>query len=103
MNAIKFSYPGNDIKVIVNEDADKIKISVEDKGVGMTNEDIQKIFSQSGRIESKPGTNREKGTGLGLIIVREFIALNKGELSIESEKGKGTRFTFTVPVQENNK
>ncbi len=103
VNAIKFSYPGNDIKVIVNEDVNKIKISVEDKGVGMTNEDIQKIFSQSGRIESKPGTNREKGTGLGLIIVREFIALNKGELSIESEKGKGTRFTFTVPVQENNK
>jgi len=96
-NAIKFSQPGD--KVIVRaEIADgHCMISVSDQGIGMTDEDIRKVFSETEKLESKAGTNREKGTGLGLIIVKEFIQKNNGKLQIKSEKGKGTTFTFTLP------
>ena len=96
-NAIKFSQPGDKVVVRAEVADGSCKISVSDQGIGMTDEDIRKVFSETEKLESKAGTNREKGTGLGLIIVKEFIQKNNGNLQIKSEKGKGTTFTFTLP------
>jgi PAS domain S-box-containing protein len=97
-NAIKFSNPDSKIKVQVLNEPEVLEISVVDTGIGMTQEEIKNIFSNTEKLASRPGTNREKGTGLGLIIVREFIAMNRGRLSIESEPGKGTRFIIRFPA-----
>ncbi len=96
-NAIKFSKPGDKVVVKAEKTKDFYEVSVSDQGVGMTDEDIRKIFSETEKMESKIGTNREKGTGLGLIIVKEFIQKNNGQLYIKSEEGKGTTFTFKLP------
>ncbi len=96
-NAIKFSQPGDKVIVRAEITDGYCMISVSDQGIGMTDEDIRKVFSETEKLESKAGTNREKGTGLGLIIVKEFIQKNNGKLQIKSEKGKGTTFTFTLP------
>lgn len=96
-NAIKFSNPGSEVKVKVISNLEGTKISIEDQGVGMSQDEINSILSNSGKLESKPGTKNEKGTGLGLVIVREFVAMNQGKLFIESESGQGTRFIIQFP------
>ena len=73
-----------------------IIVSVVDNGVGISKENLDNLF----RIDiqhSTLGTNSEKGTGLGLFLVKEFVAKQKGELKIESDVGKGSSFSFTVP------
>ncbi len=96
-NAIKFSDLGNQVKIRVLNVPEGMEISIEDQGVGMSQEEIKSILSDSEKLVSKPGTSKEKGTGLGLIIVREFIAMNHGKLLIESEQGIGTRFIILFP------
>lgn len=59
---------------------------------------IQTILSETVNLPTTPGTNKEKGYGLGLAICKEYIALNKGKMSIESTPGKGSRFCFTLPL-----
>jgi len=97
-NAIKFSNPADEIKVRCLRNERGIEISVEDHGVGMSQDQIKKILSNTIKIDSQRGTKNEKGTGLGLIIVKEFIAMNRGEFSVESESGKGTRFIIRFPL-----
>ena len=97
-NAIKFSHPNSTIRVIVSEEEKEVTVKVSDEGTGLTQEQIEKILSEKERMESHLGTNKEKGTGLGLVVVKEFIQLNNGKLFIESEPGKGTTFIFTLPV-----
>jgi two-component system sensor histidine kinase/response regulator len=73
-----------------------LEISVADTGVGIDPKHIHKIF----RIDSKfslLGTNKEKGTGLGLILCKEFVEKQGGTIWVESELGKGSKFTFTLP------
>ncbi|MBN2614619.1 MAG: PAS domain S-box protein [Bacteroidales bacterium] len=95
-NSIKFSNPGSRVKVSVSENDRTVDIQVRDWGMGLTADEISKILTGKENIQSKLGTRNEKGTGLGMIIVREFIAMNNGELSIESEPGKGTEFTISI-------
>lgn len=95
-NAIKFSNQGSKIWVVVKEDEKFVNISVMDRGIGLTVAEVRKILSGNDNIHSKLGTKNEKGTGLGMIIVREFVAMNKGKLSIKSEPGKGTEFIVTI-------
>jgi signal transduction histidine kinase len=74
------------------------EISVKDNGVGISEEDINKIF----KIDSKHktlGTKGEKGTGLGLILCKEFVEKNGGKIEVKSEIGKGSRFSFTLPLK----
>lgn len=97
-NAIKFSNPGSEVKIIVVAEPAGVMVIIEDQGVGMNKQEIRSILSQTEKLISKPGTNKEKGTGLGLVIVREFIAMNKGKFSIESQPGKGTRFIIQFPA-----
>ena len=74
-----------------------MEFAVKDTGRGMTGEQIMKLFNPS-TISSTNGTAGEKGTGLGLQLVKEFVEKNGGEIWVESELGKGTTFYFTLPA-----
>jgi len=95
-NAIKFTPQKGNITVELKDKGDQIEVSVSDTGIGVAEEDLPKMFSkfqQFGRI-SGPG---HKGTGLGLAISREFIQLHRGDITLESELGKGSKFAFFLP------
>ena len=100
-NAIKFTDKGGDVslsaKKIVNSDGkDEIEFTVEDKGTGISEVNMQKILK--GEMFSTPGTEREYGTGLGVVLVKDFIEKNNGRLKIESELYKGSRFICCFPL-----
>jgi len=94
-NAIKYSNPSTDISVIVEHRGEFVEVRVQDKGVGMPQETIDKVL-QGVKVESSRGTKGEKGTGLGLLLCREFVALNGGTLEIKSRVGDGTVVSFTL-------
>ena len=101
-NAIKFTNDGGVVTVLCNEaekNPDRIEISIVDTGIGISEDNIQKLF----RIDeyfSTSGTAGESGTGLGLIICKEFVEKNGGEIKISSELGVGTTFSFTLSKKE---
>jgi signal transduction histidine kinase len=90
-NAIKFSGSGTTVQLNCIDNHDSTSISVEDSGVGMSNEEIARLFNVNSLYTSK-GTKNEKGTGLGLIFVKESLERCGGTLSIKSEKHKGSEF-----------
>ncbi|HET8858346.1 tetratricopeptide repeat-containing sensor histidine kinase [Marivirga sp.] len=95
-NAIKFTNDGGQIKMGVIEESNRYVVKIADNGVGMPKEVANKIF----RIDTKystQGTAKEKGTGLGLILCKEFIEKNGGEIWVKSEEKKGTIFSFSIP------
>lgn len=95
-NAIKYSFPGGKI-VISGEDLGKsIWISVRDFGIGINENLLGKLFRIDENRE-RPGTMNEQGTGLGLILCREFVHQNGGEIMVESQEGGGSTFSFTLP------
>jgi signal transduction histidine kinase len=96
-NSIKFSNPGGEIEVSVKSEADNVVVEVKDNGVGIESDQITKLF----RIEtsfSTHGTQNEEGTGLGLILCKEFISNHGGDIWVESEVRKGSKFTFKLPL-----
>lgn len=95
-NAIKFTPRGGVIRVSSRDEGDMIAISVSDNGVGMSAEAVSKLFRPEA-ASSNPGTNGEKGTGLGLLLCDELIRRNSGTISAHSESGAGTTFTFILP------
>jgi len=97
-NAIKFTPPQGYIEIGVNQISSFVEIYVQDTGVGMTKDAIQKI-SESNFYTTK-GTSSESGTGLGLMLCKEFLHKNGGQMHIESEPGKGSIFSFTLPRLE---
>jgi len=100
-NAIKFTPRGGVIYISCMQNHSTVSVSVRDTGVGMASEQQKNIFI-SDEYSSTRGTDNEKGTGLGLKIVKEFIEKNKGEIEIESEPGKGTCFTIKLPLAPEN-
>lgn len=99
-NAIKFTNVGGKVEVSSKSCGDFIEVTVEDNGVGIKPENLEKLF----RIDisfTTVGTDKEKGTGLGLVICKEFIELHKGGISVESIYGEGSKFTFKLPVEAN--
>lgn len=96
-NAIKFTPKGGIIQVIASHTDEYVEISVIDSGVGMSSQQIDQFFKNSYN-ESKTGTNGEQGSGLGLVLCKEFIEKNKGVLNIQSRQGHGSTFSFTIPV-----
>jgi len=94
-NALKFTEKGR-IEIGVSEKADLIECYVKDSGIGISKENQPKLFSKFKQF-GKPVTEEEKGTGLGLFIVKEILRRHNGTLSVSSEPGKGTTFTFTLP------
>jgi signal transduction histidine kinase len=95
-NSIKFSHPGSNVYITVSNNGHSTRFEVRDHGTGISKEILNKLF-QIGETVSTPGTQREQGTGLGLILVREFVSLQGGEIKVESEVGKGSTFVFTLP------
>lgn len=96
-NAIKFTPQGGKISIGCGKQSnDFCEIFVKDTGVGIPKENIEKLFSIATSFTTR-GTNNESGTGLGLILVKEFIKLNKGDIVVESEINKGTTFMIKLP------
>ncbi len=95
-NAIKFTHHKGEIKILSRDIDNFIEITIADSGIGIKPEDIKKLFGIDIGF-STVGTDNEKGTGLGLILCKEFIKKNNGKIWIESESGKGSDFIFTLP------
>jgi len=98
-NSIKFTQKEGCINISYSGEDSKVKIIISDTGVGMSPEKIDKLF-HADQIFTTPGTRNEKGSGLGLILCKEFIELNHGTISVKSKLGEGTEFTLTLPKFE---
>ena len=96
-NAIKFTPKSGLISINLEEKESSIEVSVKDNGVGIDEENISRLFKTTEKFSTQ-GTEQEEGAGLGLILSKEFIDLHKGEIKVESQKGRGTTFTFTLPI-----
>ncbi len=95
-NAIKYTQNG-EIKITCSRQAEYYKISISDTGVGISEEILQSLFDID-KNTSTPGTEGERGTGLGLILSKELIEKNKGEISVESIVNEGSTFSFSLPI-----
>lgn len=95
-NAIKFSRKGDKITVSLHEDEEYYTIRVSDTGIGIDETTIAKLFLISENIKTE-GTDNEQGTGLGLILCKEFVEYHKGKIWVESQVGVGSIFSFTLP------
>ncbi|RKZ00257.1 MAG: hypothetical protein DRQ13_00800 [Ignavibacteriae bacterium] len=99
-NSIKFTKPDGHIILSAKKVGNMTEVSVEDNGIGISKENQKKIF----RIDTQyhiDGTANEKGTGLGLILCKEFVEKNNGTIRIESKENEGSKFIFTVPLYSN--
>jgi signal transduction histidine kinase len=99
-NAIKFTPVKGKISIRLKSDGPFCRVSVVDNGIGMNAESIARIHQNN--YYSTFGTAKESGTGLGLMLCKEFLARNGGSLMIESKPGKGSTFSFTLPVFTQN-
>jgi signal transduction histidine kinase len=95
-NGIKFTYEKGKILISAKTLENFVEVSIKDNGIGMT-EDVKNRLFILGYSDSKKGTAGEKGTGLGLLLCKEFIDKHNCVISVESEIGKGTTFKFTLP------
>jgi two-component system, sensor histidine kinase and response regulator len=98
-NAIKFSQEGGSVQISSSRTEGFIQLSVEDNGLGMSPEDCEKLFKLDIHF-TRSGTKMESGSGLGLILCREFVEKNGGQIQVSSAIGKGSLFTFTIPVKK---
>jgi two-component system sensor histidine kinase/response regulator len=96
-NALKYTNLKGLIEISSELQKDSIVISVKDNGVGIAEDVLDKLFQIDGVI-STPGTQKEKGTGLGLILCREYLEQNKGEIWVQSEVNEGSTFYFSLPL-----
>lgn len=92
-NAIKFCRPGNGVKITSSLNAGRVKIEVADTGLGMSDEEVQRLFKIDTHF-TKLGTQNERGVGLGLVLVKEFVQFNKGSITVYSKQGHGSTFTI---------
>ena len=95
-NAVKYTPRGGKVTLRIKGDADRVDIQVIDTGIGIPADRLNDMFGP-GKLTSTPGTENEPGTGFGLILTREFVTLNKGSISVESEEGKGATFRVALP------
>ncbi len=100
-NAIKFTHQNGLITVTAYIINDMVEIYVTDSGIGIE-EDTRKNLFTNYKSTSVPGTNDEKGTGLGLMLVKDFVSQNGGTIRVESKSEKGTNFIFTMPKYEDH-
>lgn len=97
-NAIKFTPPGNGISIAIRETSGSgVEIVISDSGIGIEEKDIPKLFDKYSRT-SRVGTKGERGTGLGMSIVKEIVQLHGGNIAVDSTVGKGSAFAIVLPV-----
>lgn len=95
-NAIKYTNAGGIVTIDADDQGEFVEFSVQDNGVGIPSDKIDKLFNVA-YVQSTLGTNQEKGSGLGLILCKEFVERNGGTISVASELNKGTTFRFKLP------
>lgn len=95
-NALKYTQSGGTIEIVLTEQVDKIEVTIKDNGVGISTEEIDRIFDRFYRADNSR-TQEIGGTGLGLSIVQQVITLHNGTVEVSSETGKGTLFKVTLP------
>jgi len=99
-NSIKFTKPGGHIILSAIRLRNMAEVSVEDNGMGISEKNQEKIFRIDAHFQID-GTANEKGTGLGLILCKEFVEKNHGTIRIESKENEGCKFIFTIPLHYN--
>ena len=100
-NSIKFTKRGGEIRIYTKiisffNEPHQIEVYIEDTGVGISKNDLKKIFKE--HVHSTPGTEKEYGTGLGLLLVKEFVEKNGGHIKAKSKLNEGTSFVFSFPI-----
>lgn len=95
-NAIKFTQTGGTIQISAVKNQDTITLAITDNGIGIEQKNIEKLFRIDEQFK-RSGTMNEKGTGLGLVLCKEFVEANYGSISVKSEIGKGSTFSITLP------
>jgi signal transduction histidine kinase len=96
-NAIKFTHENGIISLFASLKEDHVEISVSDSGVGIPEEKIPLLFKIETNASTK-GTSNESGSGLGLILCKEFVEKHHGKIWVESKEGVGSQFKFTLPL-----
>jgi PAS domain S-box-containing protein len=95
-NAIKFTRPGGNIEITTSKTGNYIEVCVADNGVGISKENQKKLFKIDEQFKSY-GTSNEQGSGLGLLLCKEFVEKNGGKIWVESKINEGSKFKFTLP------
>ena len=96
-NAVKYTPENGQVSVTTERNTEVVKLTIKDNGIGIKHSNIEKLLKTDKPV-STPGADNEKGTGLGLIITREFLRLNNGSIEVKSKEGEGTEFTISIPV-----
>jgi len=96
-NAIKFSHHGQPISLRGRKEGGVIVLEVEDKGLGMTPETLERLFDPNNRVAAQ-GTSGEKGVGLGMLLIRDFLTRNGGTITVRSQAGAGSLFRLELPA-----
>jgi len=96
-NAIKFTNTGGQIDIYTEKNQRDVTITISDTGIGITPDNLKKLFDIS-QIHTTTGTDEETGSGLGLVLCKEFIEKHGGKIWVESEYGEGSKFKFTLPI-----
>jgi signal transduction histidine kinase/HAMP domain-containing protein/putative methionine-R-sulfoxide reductase with GAF domain len=101
-NAVKFTPDGGRINVTAHRDAESLVVAVRDTGIGIAPEDHEAVFEEFRQV-GRDYTKKQEGTGLGLTLTKKFVELHGGRIWVESEPGKGSTFTFTIPVSDDTR
>jgi len=98
VNAVKFSHPGGVVHLTSRARGDRLEVAVTDHGIGMDPQQVQALLRPGAGQPSRPGTQGEQGTGLGMTLVRDMVMRHGGGLEVDSEPGRGTTIRFTLPL-----
>lgn len=96
-NAVKFTHNGGTVDLSLEKEDDRVRVSVKDNGIGIPPDRIDLLFKDQA-VDSSPGTRNEKGTGLGLLLCKEFVEMHGSEIYVNSREEEGSEFWFMLPV-----